>query len=151
LFPIRQAFRRCEVSAGSYHSPGLRPDGTLVGWGDNTNGETSVPAGTFPAISAGGHHRLGIRARTRRPGRPFGQKIEAPPDYRSIGAEAEAAPFAGGDADEWVGGHIRLVNVIQAPGDELPVRVGQRPDRSPSRGAVRAKESQNDAKPRAKS
>src|SRR4051794_31415380 len=44
------------VSAGGGHSCGLRTDGTVSCWGDNSDGQASAPAGTFSAVSAGGVH-----------------------------------------------------------------------------------------------
>ena len=40
---------------------GIRSDGTLAGWGNNSGGPTNVPSGTFTAIAAGGYHSLGLR------------------------------------------------------------------------------------------
>jgi hypothetical protein len=44
------------VAAGFYWSLGLRTDGTLAAWGDNTYGELNVPPGRFASIAAGGNH-----------------------------------------------------------------------------------------------
>src|SRR4051812_29224951 len=50
------------LSASGYHSCAIKTDGTPVCWGDNGDGETSVPAGTgaLTAISAGGYHTCAI-------------------------------------------------------------------------------------------
>jgi alpha-tubulin suppressor-like RCC1 family protein len=42
----------------------LKTDGTLVPWGDNTDGQTTVPSGTtqVTAIAAGASHALALRA-----------------------------------------------------------------------------------------
>jgi alpha-tubulin suppressor-like RCC1 family protein len=41
---------------------GLRPQGTLVGWGDNTYGETNCPAGSnYVAMTAGRYHAVALR------------------------------------------------------------------------------------------
>ncbi|MCC6822506.1 MAG: hypothetical protein IT579_17390, partial [Verrucomicrobia subdivision 3 bacterium] len=42
------------VAAGGYHALALRADGTVCAWGDNTSGQTNVPAGVsnLLAISA---------------------------------------------------------------------------------------------------
>ncbi|MEI6083253.1 MAG: HYR domain-containing protein [Verrucomicrobiota bacterium] len=51
------------VAAGGTHSLALQQDGTVVGWGNNANGQTTVP-GTLTdpvAIAAGGTHSLGLR------------------------------------------------------------------------------------------
>ncbi|WP_419946784.1 S8 family serine peptidase [Candidatus Poriferisodalis sp.] len=47
--------RFIEVAAGDRHVCGLRPDGGVVCWGDNSDGQTEVPTGTFdepPSIKA---------------------------------------------------------------------------------------------------
>jgi hypothetical protein len=44
------------------HSLALRSDGALAGWGENLDGQTNVPSGTFVAVAAGRMHSLGIRA-----------------------------------------------------------------------------------------
>jgi hypothetical protein len=59
------------VSAGGYHTcgivrfpsypPGTPPDDTVTCWGNNSDGESSPPAGTFKAISASWDHTCGIR------------------------------------------------------------------------------------------
>ena len=41
------------VSAGAYFSVALKNDGTVVGWGDNTYGQTTVPSGL--SIGSGPH------------------------------------------------------------------------------------------------
>lgn len=52
------------IAAGDYHSLVLRPDGTVVGWGDNRYGQTDgTRAGSnVVAIAAGGKHSLALRA-----------------------------------------------------------------------------------------
>ena len=49
------------VSAGSHHSCGLRTDGTIACWGENTWGQVDAPAGTFTVIAAGWQHSCGLR------------------------------------------------------------------------------------------
>ena len=49
------------LSAGGYHSLGLREDGTVVGWGSNSYGECTAPAGKFVAVAAGRYRSLGLR------------------------------------------------------------------------------------------
>ena len=44
------------VSVGDFHACGLRTGGTLVCWGEDSNGETDPPSGRFTAVSAGGDH-----------------------------------------------------------------------------------------------
>jgi hypothetical protein len=41
------------VSVGEDHACGIRPDGSLVCWGNDVAGETAAPAGTFIAVSVG--------------------------------------------------------------------------------------------------
>ena len=43
------------------HSCGLRTDGTAQCWGNNNDGQTDAPTGTFTAITAGGAHSCGLR------------------------------------------------------------------------------------------
>ena len=56
--------RPTAIAAGNSHSLALLANGALVGWGDNTYGQTSVPASATPAtaISAGGFHSLALKA-----------------------------------------------------------------------------------------
>ncbi|GAG03599.1 unnamed protein product, partial [marine sediment metagenome] len=50
------------VAGGGYHSLALRPDGSVVGWGLNGNGQTAAPGGSnFTTIAAGMYHSLAIR------------------------------------------------------------------------------------------
>ena len=45
----------------------IQSDGSLVGWGNNSSGQTNVPAGTdFTAIAAGRVHSLAVPVRTVR-------------------------------------------------------------------------------------
>jgi len=48
------------VSAGEYHTCGVRTDGTLACWGDDSQGQATPPAGTFSQVSAGGYHTCGL-------------------------------------------------------------------------------------------
>ncbi|RIE01608.1 hypothetical protein D3H35_25020 [Cohnella faecalis] len=52
------------IAAGTAHSLALKSDGTVVGWGYNTNGETNVPAGLtgVVAIAAGAAHSLALKS-----------------------------------------------------------------------------------------
>ena len=55
------------LSAGRYHSLGLKADGTVVAWGSNPNvdsGQAIVPTpnSNFVAVEAGGYHSLGLKA-----------------------------------------------------------------------------------------
>ncbi len=49
------------LSAGSFHSLGLCGDGSVVGVGDNDEGQCEVPPGAFVAVSAGNDHSVGLR------------------------------------------------------------------------------------------
>ena len=43
--PDAEAFESGAVSAGFYHSCGVRSDGTVACWGDNSSGQASPPGG----------------------------------------------------------------------------------------------------------
>lgn len=49
-----------QLSAGGAHTCGIRVDGTVGCWGDDSDGQSSPPAGTFRAIDAGARHTCGI-------------------------------------------------------------------------------------------
>ena len=52
-----------KIAAGWYHALGLRPDGTIKAWGDNSYGQANAPEGrAFVAIAAGGFHSLALKA-----------------------------------------------------------------------------------------
>ena len=53
--------RFTQLSAGGQHGCGLRTNGTVVCWGDNSAGQSSAPTGTFSEISAGYLHTCGVR------------------------------------------------------------------------------------------
>ncbi len=42
-----------DVAAGGYHCLALKADGTLVAWGDDSDGQCDVPAGTYTDVDAG--------------------------------------------------------------------------------------------------
>ena len=52
------------IAAGAYHSLALKADGTVVGWGENGYGQTTIPAGAtnVVAIAAGDYHSLALKA-----------------------------------------------------------------------------------------
>ena len=50
-----------DISAGHYHTCGLREDGAAVCWGSDSSGKSSPPDGRFIAISAGSSHSCGVR------------------------------------------------------------------------------------------
>ena len=41
------------VDVGGLHACGVKTDGTVACWGDNSVGQATPPAGTFTAVSAG--------------------------------------------------------------------------------------------------
>jgi trimeric autotransporter adhesin len=51
------------IAAGWHHSLALKTDGTVIGWGDNTSGQTNTPASATNAIaiSAGYYHNLALK------------------------------------------------------------------------------------------
>ena len=50
------------VSAGYWHSCGIRTDNTITCWGNNDSGQTDAPDGTFNAVSAGLWHSCGLKS-----------------------------------------------------------------------------------------
>ena len=52
------------IAAGAYHSLALKADGTVVGWGDNSHGQTTIPGGltNVVAIAAGANHSLALQS-----------------------------------------------------------------------------------------
>ena len=53
-----------QVSAGGYFTCALKPDATVVCWGDNTDGQATVPAGltSVADVSAGGFHTCALKS-----------------------------------------------------------------------------------------
>jgi len=50
------------VSAGGFHTCGLKPDGSVACWGLNNAGQATPPAGTsFTQVSAGYAHTCGLK------------------------------------------------------------------------------------------
>ena len=49
------------VSAGGFHTCGLRTDSAVVCWGNNADGQADAPDGPFRAVSAGDLHTCGLR------------------------------------------------------------------------------------------
>ena len=62
--PLRLKLAQWEtVSAGGYHTVGLKADGTVVAVGDNYDGQCDVDVWTdIIAVSAGGNHTVGLKA-----------------------------------------------------------------------------------------
>ena len=50
------------VSAGTWHSCGLRTDGSITCWGDNEFGQADAPFGEFTAVSACASNSCGVRS-----------------------------------------------------------------------------------------
>ncbi|NDE77495.1 MAG: hypothetical protein EB039_15785, partial [Proteobacteria bacterium] len=53
-------FAAVAIGAGLWHGVALVPDGSVVCWGSNTNGQSSVPSGLRPVVSVagGGSHTI---------------------------------------------------------------------------------------------
>ena len=53
-----------KIAAGGYHDLALKSDGTVVAWGDNSSGASTVPAGLngVVAIAAGLEHSLALKS-----------------------------------------------------------------------------------------
>ena len=49
------------VSAGGWHSCGVRADDTITCWGNNEYGQADAPAGAFKTVSVGNGHSCGVR------------------------------------------------------------------------------------------
>lgn len=52
------------VAAGNDHSLALKSDGTVIGWGGNNYGQTTIPHGLsgVVAVAAGGDHSLAVKS-----------------------------------------------------------------------------------------
>jgi hypothetical protein len=51
------------IAAGGAHSLALKADGSILGWGDNSYGQATPPAGNdFVAIVAGSYHSLALKS-----------------------------------------------------------------------------------------
>ena len=68
------------ISAGYFHSCGIRADGSVACWGNNEEGQSDAPEGVFTAIEAGYFHSCGIKADGSAVcwGNNFGGKADAP-------------------------------------------------------------------------
>jgi alpha-tubulin suppressor-like RCC1 family protein len=49
------------VSAGEFHTCGIKTDATVTCWGDDSFGQATPPAGTFTTVTAGADHTCGMR------------------------------------------------------------------------------------------
>ncbi len=77
------------VSAGAYHTCGVRTDGTIACWGDNDYGQAAPPGGIFTSVSAGGRTTLTKVERRRRlsaDGAPSETQCVSKRDLRSPGS-----------------------------------------------------------------
>ena len=50
------------VSAGGYHTCGVRSNGSVACWGSNADGRATPPAGSFLSVSARHNHTCGLRS-----------------------------------------------------------------------------------------
>ena len=50
-----------QVTAGGWHTCGLRPDRSVTCWGDNASGQSEPPNGQFVHVAAGGWHTCGLQ------------------------------------------------------------------------------------------
>ena len=50
------------ISAGGYHTCGVKTDSSVLCWGDDTYGQATPPSDSFVSVSAGNHHTCGIKS-----------------------------------------------------------------------------------------
>ena len=60
--PSEPPTRFTALAAGSYHSCGLRSDGSAVCWGGNGWGQAEAPEGEFTSLAGGGSYSCGLRS-----------------------------------------------------------------------------------------
>ena len=111
--PGRGPERRGRRGAGGYHSLALKADGIVVAWGDNDDGQCTVPAAAQSgviAVAAGGNHSLALKAdgrwwpgdttitasATSRP-RPERGDRRGAGGYHSLALKADGSVVAWGD------------------------------------------------------
>ena len=85
-----------EVTAGIYHTCGLKTDGTLACWGDNSDGQSTPPAGTFTQVAGGSQPH--VRTEDGRDARLLGGQLlrpeHAPQPARSLRSPGAASTRA---------------------------------------------------------
>ncbi|HMX29772.1 MAG TPA: RCC1 domain-containing protein, partial [Blastocatellia bacterium] len=61
---VGEPFRVPAIAAGDFHSLALKSDGTVVAWGNNVSGQTTIPGGlsNVTAIAAGDFHSLALKS-----------------------------------------------------------------------------------------
>jgi len=100
------------VAAGWYHSLAIRTDGSLVSWGRDDYGQTTtVPDGTFSAISGGELHSLAICNAVPPPPIATGEAVE-PNRYLRFRAPSQPG------AAEW--DEIIRIRVVDLDGFSVP-------------------------------
>lgn len=79
------------ISSGAGYVCGIRLDGTLECWGENSFGQATPPSGTFTQVSAGYQHACAIRSDGSAAcwgNDEYGAASAPPGTFKSIGAEA---------------------------------------------------------------
>ena len=90
------------LSAGYYHTCGVRSDGTVTCWGDNGGGQLNAPAGTFTQVSTSYKHTCGVKdngtvacwGSVRVSGRPPRRPAPSPRSARATITPAGSGPTA---------------------------------------------------------
>jgi hypothetical protein len=117
------------VGAGSAHACALRPAGTVICWGDNSDGELNVPPGLtgVKKISVGGAHTCAIKSDGTVVcwGADFNGQIDIPAGVGpatdiSAGSSTTCGIFAGGFVKCWGWDYNSLVSGPESFG--RPVR-----------------------------
>ncbi len=114
------------VAAGAYHSLALTSNGTVVAWGDNTFGQTNVPASltNATAIAAGWYHNLALKSNgtvVAWGDNSFGQ-TNVPASLTNISAIAARLDSQSRAPQQW---RRRGVGRQRLGADQCPVRAGE--------------------------